>query len=89
MWLHIKTSDLTKETMGQDREQLGEEVRAMVRSIGFYVLLNSVCWCFVSIIICIDWNFLFILLYYPCKVLVFMQNESGYVSFFSIFWKFT
>ena len=89
MWLHIKTSDLTKQTMGQDREQLGEEVRAMIRSIAFYVLLYSVCWCFVSIIICIYWNFLFILLYYPCKVLVFMQNESGYVSFFSIFWKFT
>lgn len=49
----------------------------MVRSIAFYVLLNSVCWCFVSI--------LFILLYYPCKVLVFMQNESGNISFFSIF----
>lgn len=85
MWLHIKTSDLTKETMGQDREQLGEEVRAMIRSIAFYVLLYSVCWCFVSIIICIYWNFLFILLYYPCKVLAFMQNESGNVSFFFLF----
>lgn len=45
MWLHIKTSDLTKETMGQDREQLGERSQSYDKIYCFlccYILFADV-----------------------------------------------